>query len=345
MQPTATSQLRFRHGDASAVELQAVVDEVLAELRDQASEAAEQAQRAGLDAEAVAAASINVREEQQGLDPLATTILVTIAPGLGSHMAIQLWDQVIWPRLRRRLGAKALREVASIPASGYIPDSNDGRARIAAHPYEVQRYSSSGVRLTIILARPYPQAAEEVQPVVDDVISVDAYLDTDDMTAARRVLDALDELAGLLGYEIPTDEEIHRGSFWRSAKAALHRGFAHDEVRNRLIKVERALELVGIEERQASVDVKTAEAVEKLISGLQDIPQACMRAGSLLLVKYQDHQGPVLLVRSMSQLEVRAFERFPEIQQDPRATIEALATAISNLEPTAWEVQSGIERS
>jgi cold shock CspA family protein len=239
---------------------------------------------------------------------------------------------------RQVAGGQERPEAAGLPAHNYVPSTDEERARIAAHLYEVQRFSSSSERLTIILERPYSPTAEEVQTVVDDVISVDAYLDTNDMTTARAVLDAIDELAGLLGYEIPTDEEIRRVSVWRNAKAALQRGVAHEEVRNRLIKMERALELVGIDERQASVDVKTAEAVERLMSGLQDVPQACMRVGSLLMVKYQDHRGPVLLVRSMSQLELRAFERYPEIQQDPRTAIEALATAISNLEPAAWDV-------
>ena len=109
MQPTAISELRFRYGEASAAELQVVVDEVLAEMRDQTSEAAEQARRAGLDPDAIAA-SVSIREEQQGLDPLATTILVGIGVEVGSHVAKQLWDLVIWPRLRRRLGAKAVGE-------------------------------------------------------------------------------------------------------------------------------------------------------------------------------------------------------------------------------------------
>ena len=110
MQPTASSELRFRYGEATAAELQAVVDEVLAELRDETSEAAEQARQAGLAPDAIAATSVTVREEQQGLDPLATTILVGITVEVGSHVAKQLWDQILWPRLRRRLGAKAVGE-------------------------------------------------------------------------------------------------------------------------------------------------------------------------------------------------------------------------------------------
>jgi hypothetical protein len=97
MQPTV-SKLRFRYGQASAAELQLVVDEVLAELGDQTSEAADRARRAGLDPEELTGAQVDIREEQQGLKPISTTILVSIATGVGTHIATKLWDDVIWPR-------------------------------------------------------------------------------------------------------------------------------------------------------------------------------------------------------------------------------------------------------
>lgn len=104
----STNELRFFYGEASGDELQAVVDEVLLELRDPGSEAAQQARQAGLDPHLLASADISVREEQQGLDPLLTTVLVGITVEVGSHVAKKFWDEVVWPRIRRRLGAKAV---------------------------------------------------------------------------------------------------------------------------------------------------------------------------------------------------------------------------------------------
>jgi hypothetical protein len=109
MQPNAR-QLRFRYGEASASELQAVVDEVLTELREDPSEAADRARQAGLDPQQLAGSEVSVREEQQGLEPASTTILVTIVTAVGTHIATKLWDEILWPRLRRRLGAKAVGE-------------------------------------------------------------------------------------------------------------------------------------------------------------------------------------------------------------------------------------------
>ena len=69
--------------------------------------------------------------------------------------------------------------------------------------------------------------------------------------------------------------------------------------------------------------------MSQLLTSLADIPQACIRVGSLLFIKYTDHTGPVILSRTLSQPEVRALERFPEIQTKPREVLGALASALS----------------
>jgi hypothetical protein len=56
-----------------------------------------------------------------------------------------------------------------------------------------------------------------------------------------------------------------------------------------------------------------------------------------LLIKYQDERGPIVLMRSLSQLEIRALERYPEIQMRPREALQALGTAVTTLEPTVAE--------
>jgi hypothetical protein len=166
----------------------------------------------------------------------------------------------------------------------------------------------------------------------ESTIAVEAYLATDDDAVARRVLRALDNLALAIGYVGPIDEVIRRGSIWRRAKAGLRKGITSDDVKNRLTKIERALELKGIDALQAEVDSKAAAAVVELVGSLQEVPQACIRVGSILLIKFLDEKGPILMVRSLSQPEIRALERFPEIQTKPRYALEALATALVSLE-------------
>jgi len=105
---TGEFRRRFRYDQASAAELQAVVDEVLAELRDPTSEAVSQARLVDLNPQVLANSQVGIREEKQGFEPISTTILVSIVTGAGTHIATKFWDEVIWPRLRKSLGAKAV---------------------------------------------------------------------------------------------------------------------------------------------------------------------------------------------------------------------------------------------
>jgi hypothetical protein len=132
----------------------------------------------------------------------------------------------------------------------------------------------------------------------------------------------------MLGYLRPAEENLRFGSWWRKTTSRLGKWLTSEEVQARRVKVERALELVTLDIRQADVDVKAAEAVARLMASLQEVPQACLRAGSILVVKYQGDNGPVVLSRSLSQLEIKALERYPEIQAKPRYVLDALATAV-----------------
>jgi hypothetical protein len=160
-------------------------------------------------------------------------------------------------------------------------------------------------------------------------ITVDIYLDTDDRVAAARVFSAADSLMRVTGYDGPFDEEIVYGSIFRRAKAVAMEAATSEEMRERLIQLERLIELSVLESKQAAVNVREAQAARMLIDSIADVPQACLRLGSVLVVKYQDGGGPVLLSRNLSQLEMHALERFPEIQKNPRQVLDALAAAVT----------------
>ena len=77
---TVALRRRFERGEATAAEIEDVAREVVGELRDPDSEASRDARAAGL-------------------DPAVST---------GAKVAETLWKEVIWPRVRRRLGVRAL---------------------------------------------------------------------------------------------------------------------------------------------------------------------------------------------------------------------------------------------
>jgi signal recognition particle receptor subunit beta len=282
--------------------------------------------------------------------------LVLYLFGMPTRPRYFMWDELA----RGALGAVVLVDTRRL-ADAYAPIDFFESRRL---PYLVTvnefdhapRYADEDVRDALGISRRVPLLARDARDVdsarqllagvvehakagptrppatVDDEVAVDAYLDTDDRDAATRIVQALDHIADLLGYDGPLDETIRAGSIWRRARAKIKAGVTSDEVRTRLIKLERALELQQIDTHQADVDLKFSEAVAQLTTSLEAVPQACLRVGSLLYVKYTDETGPVLLVRTLSQKEIRTLERFPEIQMKPRHVLEALATAISPLD-------------
>jgi len=106
-------ELRYERGDASADQIQEVVDEVLRELAVPGSEAAQEAHAAGFDPGQLASAQVTVREGAQGVEPFLTAVLIGIVVSLGSKAAEALWDEILWPRIRRRLGTAALKDKQS----------------------------------------------------------------------------------------------------------------------------------------------------------------------------------------------------------------------------------------
>lgn len=163
-------------------------------------------------------------------------------------------------------------------------------------------------------------------------LGVDVYLATDNQQEIEQVFSAVEELVDLLGYGHSAIVGEFRGSIFRKMKAVSRETLTSRELRDRLIKVERAIELNYLDAKQADVDGKEAEAVSKLVGALENVPEACVRLGSILLIKYHAGTGPIIVTRNLSQIELRAMERFPEIQTKPSNVLTGLAAAVASLE-------------
>jgi hypothetical protein len=172
-----------------------------------------------------------------------------------------------------------------------------------------------------------------------DTIKVYVYLDTDDGAAIDRVLESTDELIGLLGYDGPSDVRTERGSFIRRSEAKIDHRLEYAEVASRLASLQKLAEQYGNDDKQAQVDKQVAEVFSKLIEAIRDVPEACITAGSTLLLKYQVGGQPKIVGRRLTPREVYALEKHPEIQNEPSKTIAALAMAVERI--TASEKTPG----
>lgn len=102
-------KMRYRRGDATADEIRAVADDLIRELADPTSEAGAEAMAAGIDPASVrGAVTVEVEETAQGAEPFLTAVLVGITVSAGSQIAESIWKDLLWPRIKRRLGAGAL---------------------------------------------------------------------------------------------------------------------------------------------------------------------------------------------------------------------------------------------
>ncbi len=162
-------------------------------------------------------------------------------------------------------------------------------------------------------------------------IAVDVYLDTNDNEVIDEVMSQVDNLIEVMGYRQVGDIEVERGSIFRRSRAAADQ--VTDELKSRLMKVERAFELAQLELRQADVDIREADAVNKLLASLENVPRACLRVGSVLVIKYPHPatDEPVVIVRNLSQVELHALSRFPGIQRSPETALQALTMTLDSM--------------
>ncbi|WP_192810128.1 hypothetical protein [Actinomadura rudentiformis] len=163
-------------------------------------------------------------------------------------------------------------------------------------------------------------------------IHVDIYLDTDDERTIRQVVNEFDRLVDFLGFDGPFDPSEERGSFIRRSWARMKLTMNPAELGNRSLRVERALEAHTLVTDQAKTDAQAAAVIAGLIQALSDVPNACLRAGSIVMVKYETNGASVMHSRQLSQVEMRAWERFPEIHREPSRIFEALAVAVAKLD-------------
>lgn len=91
-------------------------------------------------------------------------------------------------------------------------------------------------------------------------------------------------------------------------------------VEEQLAKLQRAVELQGLDMPQSEVDLNQAEAVSRLLASLDSESDALIQVGSVFLVKVE---GKVI-VRNLTQIELSYFNRHPALFQDPAKALEIL---------------------
>lgn len=98
--------LRYEPGAVSIDDLQAEISSALEELADPDSDLARAASGIGIATGEFAGAEGSVDQEGKGFGDVI--ILITIFAPAANHAIRNVWDEIIWPRIKSRLGADAI---------------------------------------------------------------------------------------------------------------------------------------------------------------------------------------------------------------------------------------------
>ena len=116
--------------------------------------------------------------------------------------------------------------------------------------------------------------------------------------------------------EEPPVQGSWRQRFWvRSREVA-----ESEPVRERLGKLEQAIELEHLGKRRAEIDKAKAESVAALLGAMKEQENAVVRIGSIIVIKTRGD----LVVWTISEMEAAALEKNRELLGDPVAALKFL---------------------
>ena len=186
------------------------------------------------------------------------------------------------------------------------------------------------VALWRIVAAPVSPMPLGTAPDAEPEIAI--FLDKFDPQQLDAVDAAARALALSLGYNDFQLESEVSGSIFRRLRGKIHDGVASDFAQARLSELEQRFTLEAVGRTQAEVDAIVTDNAVQLIAALADIPNAVVRVGALMVIKYTDRFGnAVMLQRQLTSMEIRALERNPGIQADPARALELLSIAVREL--------------
>jgi len=161
-------------------------------------------------------------------------------------------------------------------------------------------------------------------------VPVRAYIDKTPEGAIAAISTAVADVLVAFGFSVADEFPEIKGSWFKKWFAKSKDVLSQPEVKERLEKIERAVELKGIDRPQAEVDEKQASAIAKLVKALDKVPNAAVQAGSVLVVKLTTPKGPVIQARTLTQQEMVELENNQLLLQDPAEVLGRLSAACTH---------------
>lgn len=194
----------------------------------------------------------------------------------------------------------------------------------------IQRHEGAFGAIELDVRRRANLATREIEPpmVAPQVneVPVRIWLSEGQPQLVSRVTQSVEQLWRTLGFDFIEAAPPKRGSFLGQWIARGWNTLSRKEVQDRLKKLERALELKGVDKPQADVDETLAKAVQTLMASLDKVANAAVQLGSVLLVKITNEQGVAsVVVTNLSQRELALIRNNPEVLGTPEKILPTLS--------------------
>lgn len=152
-----------------------------------------------------------------------------------------------------------------------------------------------------------------------------------DGASAAAVEAAIDLLLTEGGLEAFRQGPPLHGSWYRSLWVRVRGGTSHLSAEQLTAEIERKLRIEIFDRAQATIDLQQATGAAALITALQPEDVACIRLGSMLLVKLDG----TIQVTNLTQVQIAWIERNQMLLRDPEGLLKGLATIPSEQLPHA----------
>lgn len=136
------------------------------------------------------------------------------------------------------------------------------------------------------------------------------YADSFDEDNLKELIRALRAFLKAFGVEITDEFTPELGSYLQGFIGRFKKSMSSAEAQARLAKMERAVELQALGKAQAEIDRAQAESLAALIQACNQVDDASIQAGSIILEKRQTADGKVVIrSRTLTHNELIEIER------------------------------------
>ena len=163
------------------------------------------------------------------------------------------------------------------------------------------------------------------------LIPVNIFLDSDQPNLIYNAYQSILDFLADIGFENSIDFPAKKGSWIKKFIGKSKQILSSEEVTNRLKEVEYSVEVNTILKPQSEVEKNQSEALLNILKGLEGIPNAAIRIGSLIIIKLTNKEGELSVqTRTLSIRELHYINKHPELLENPRQILFALSSIMGD---------------